>query len=78
MVENKKKDEYVLSFYLSYKNENRPQLLYEEVSTMRSLKRCPECHAKFLTAEKDIQVCKVCGYWTKKGTARIESIIIYD
>ncbi|MCC7576095.1 MAG: hypothetical protein KK926_04565 [Methanomethylovorans sp.] len=45
---------------------------------MRSLKRCPECHAKFLTAEKDIQVCKVCGYWTKKGTARIESIIIYD
>ncbi|AGB49564.1 hypothetical protein Metho_1346 [Methanomethylovorans hollandica DSM 15978] len=44
---------------------------------MGSLKRCPECHAKFLEVEKGMQVCKVCGYWTKKGTARIESIMIY-
>lgn len=45
---------------------------------MGALKRCPECHAKFQTAQKDIQVCKVCGYWTKTGTARIESIMIYE
>jgi ribosomal protein S27AE len=43
---------------------------------MRSLKICPECHAKFQADEKDIQVCKVCGYWTQKGTVRIESIMI--
>jgi ribosomal protein S27AE len=45
---------------------------------MGSLKRCPECHTKFQADEKDIQVCTVCGYWTKKGTARIESIMIYE
>ncbi|WP_370573204.1 hypothetical protein [Methanomethylovorans sp.] len=43
---------------------------------MRSLKICPECHAKLQTNEKNIQVCKVCGYWTKTGTARVESILL--
>ncbi len=44
---------------------------------MRSLKSCPECDTKFQADEKDIQVCKVCGYWTQKGTVQIESIMIY-
>jgi len=43
---------------------------------MESLKMCPECNAKLHTNKKGIQICKVCGYWTKKGTARIESILL--
>ncbi|OPY20458.1 MAG: hypothetical protein A4E24_01138 [Methanomethylovorans sp. PtaU1.Bin093] len=45
---------------------------------MRLLKRCPNCHTRFKTCENDMQVCKVCGYWTKRGTARLEPLVLYD
>lgn len=43
------------------------------------LKRCPECHSKL---ENDLfsgfQYCTVCGYWTRKETARLESLMILE
>ncbi len=45
---------------------------------MRMLKRCPNCYTKFDTCENEIQICKMCGYWTKKGTVRLEPLVLYD
>ena len=45
---------------------------------MGFLKRCPQCYAKLHNNEKDMQVCKVCGYWTKKGTVILEPLLIGD
>ena len=46
---------------------------------MLFLKRCPECHSKL---ENDLfrgfQYCTVCGYWTRKETARLESLMILE
>lgn len=43
------------------------------------LKRCPECHSKL---ENDLfngfQYCPVCGYWTRKETARLEPLMILE
>ncbi|WP_048139041.1 hypothetical protein [Methanosarcina horonobensis] len=43
------------------------------------LKRCPECHSKL---ENDLfngfQYCTVCGYWTRKETARLEPLMILE
>jgi hypothetical protein len=40
-------------------------IAYEEYHN-EVVEKMSECHAKFLTAEKDIQVCKVCGTGQKK------------
>ncbi|MCC4771914.1 hypothetical protein FXV91_17615 [Methanosarcina sp. DH2] len=43
------------------------------------LKRCPECHSEL---ENDLfrgfQYCTVCGYWTRKETARLEPLMILE
>jgi hypothetical protein len=43
---------------------------------MKKLETCPECNSSLDENEK-IQFCKVCGYWTNKGTARFDSIAIF-
>jgi ribosomal protein L37AE/L43A len=46
---------------------------------MGSLKFCPECHSEFKEDPgTDIQYCDVCGYWTRKETASLGSIMIYE
>ncbi|WP_440955239.1 hypothetical protein ACSAZK_17195 [Methanosarcina sp. Mfa9] len=46
---------------------------------MGSLKFCPECHSELKEDPgKDIQYCTVCGYWTRKGSARLGPIMIYE
>jgi hypothetical protein len=45
---------------------------------MKNLKVCPKCHAKLeISLDKEIQYCTICNYWTKIGTARLDSIMIY-
>ncbi len=45
---------------------------------MKSLKICPKCHAKLkVSSDGETQYCPVCKYWTKVGTARLDSIMIY-
>jgi hypothetical protein len=45
---------------------------------MKSLKICPKCHAKLeMSSDKETQYCITCNYWTKVGTARLDSIMIY-
>jgi acetyl-CoA carboxylase beta subunit len=43
------------------------------------LKKCPECHSEL---ENDLfsgfQYCTVCGYWTRKETARLEPLMILE
>jgi len=46
---------------------------------MKSLKICPECHSILkVNPVNDTQYCLVCRYWTKIGTARLDSIMIYE
>lgn len=46
---------------------------------MGFLKICPECHSEL---ENKLfggyQYCPVCGYWTRKETARLEPIMIME
>jgi Zn-finger nucleic acid-binding protein len=45
---------------------------------MKSLKICPKCQAKLkLSSDSETQYCTICKYWTKIGTARLDSIMIY-
>ena len=45
---------------------------------MESLKICPKCHANLkVSSDGETQYCPVCKYWTKVGTARLDSIMIY-
>jgi len=45
---------------------------------MGSLKLCPECNSKLKEDPgKDIQYCTVCGYWTRKESARLDPIMIF-
>jgi primosomal protein N' len=45
---------------------------------MKSIKKCPKCHAKLrLSSDSETQYCSICDYWTKVGTARLDSIMIY-
>jgi rubrerythrin len=42
----------------------------------RLLKKCPEYHdVLYMDDQKDIQICNVCGYRTKKKNARLDQII---
>lgn len=43
------------------------------------LKICPKCHAKLkVSSDGETQYCSICKYWTKVGTARLDSIMIYE
>ena len=45
---------------------------------MKYLKTCPKCHANLkLHSDGKTQYCSVCKYWTKVGTARLDSIMIF-
>ena len=44
---------------------------------MDKLKVCPRCESEFREEQDGVQVCDVCEYWTKEGTARLDSIMIY-
>ena len=45
---------------------------------MKHLKICPKCNADLkLRSVGEIQYCDICSYWTKVGTARLDSIMIY-
>ncbi|MEA1905726.1 MAG: hypothetical protein U9N12_02055 [Euryarchaeota archaeon] len=41
----------------------------------QQLRRCPKC-GKRLYVGGHMQICIVCGYWTLKGTARMDSIAV--
>ncbi|MDY9925017.1 hypothetical protein [Methanosarcina sp.] len=45
---------------------------------MKHLKTCPKCNSelKMNSADKT-QYCDICNYWTKAGTARLDSIMIF-
>jgi acetyl-CoA carboxylase beta subunit len=43
------------------------------------LKKCPECNSELKNdCFGEFQYCHVCGYWTRKETARLEPIMIFD
>ncbi|WP_196296995.1 hypothetical protein [Methanosarcina barkeri] len=45
---------------------------------MKHLKTCPECHSRLkLHSDGETQYCTICKYWTKVGTVRLDSIMIY-
>ena len=44
----------------------------------KSLKICPKCQGKLkVSSDGETQYCIICKYWTKIGTARLDSIMIY-
>ncbi|ABE52239.1 Hypothetical protein Mbur_1321 [Methanococcoides burtonii DSM 6242] len=43
---------------------------------MKTLDKCPKCNSELELENDSLQVCKVCKYWTKAGTARLDSITI--
>ncbi|AFV22450.1 hypothetical protein Mpsy_0237 [Methanolobus psychrophilus R15] len=43
---------------------------------MKQLKECPECKALLRDMNQSTQHCEICGYWTWKGTARLEQIMV--
>ncbi|WP_164997732.1 hypothetical protein [Methanolobus psychrotolerans] len=46
---------------------------------MGLLTKCPECHNTLYADDpRDIQICKVCDYWTKKNTASVEFVLLCD
>ncbi|NOQ32983.1 MAG: hypothetical protein GQ567_02105 [Methanosarcinales archaeon] len=42
---------------------------------VQQLTRCPKC-GKRLYGCGHMQICSTCGYWTLKGTARMDSIVV--
>lgn len=45
---------------------------------MKHLKICPKCHSELkLHSDGETQYCSTCEYWTKIGTVRLDSIMIY-
>jgi len=48
-----------------------------ESGNMDILKKCPKCNSELKMNSDNVQVCSVCKYWTKKGTARLDSITIF-
>ncbi|MEA3323681.1 MAG: hypothetical protein U9Q37_00865 [Euryarchaeota archaeon] len=44
------------------------------MENVQQLTRCPKC-GKRLHVCGHIQICSICGYWTLKGTARMDSIV---
>jgi len=59
-------------FFIKFKNNN------SRVLFMKHLNICPKCDAKLkLRPDGETQYCSICSYWTKLGTARLDSIMIY-
>ncbi|MFP4655690.1 MAG: hypothetical protein ACLFMM_08510 [Methanohalobium sp.] len=52
-------------------------LRVEEWGDLNMLTVCPKCKSKLETKENGIQICKICGYWTKKGTVRLDPLVIF-
>ncbi|WP_370575286.1 hypothetical protein [Methanomethylovorans sp.] len=44
---------------------------------MKQLKECPECKARLHDRGLNIQHCEICGYWTRKGTVRLDPIMVF-
>ncbi|QLC50177.1 hypothetical protein HWN40_07955 [Methanolobus zinderi] len=44
---------------------------------MNQLKECPECNARLNQVDRNIQHCEICGYWTEKGTARLDTLMVF-
>ncbi|WP_164888544.1 hypothetical protein [Methanosarcina sp. MSH10X1] len=45
---------------------------------MKHLKTCPKCQASLkMHSDGETQYCSICSYWTKAGTARLDSIMIF-
>lgn len=44
---------------------------------MKQLNECPEWKARLRDLYQNIQHCENCGYWTQKGTARLESVMVF-
>ncbi|MEA1895853.1 MAG: hypothetical protein U9N36_11810 [Euryarchaeota archaeon] len=44
------------------------------MENVQQLTRCPKCGRR-LHVCGHIQICSTCGYWTLKGTARMDSIV---
>jgi hypothetical protein len=64
-------------FFIKFKNikfkNNNSRVLF-----MKHLNICPKCDAKLkLRPDGETQYCSICSYWTKLGTARLDSIMIY-
>jgi hypothetical protein len=48
-------------------------------NSMLLLKKCPECHSDLENnIFKKFQYCPICGYWTRKETARLEPLIVLE
>ncbi|MBN2110155.1 MAG: hypothetical protein JW705_03585 [Methanosarcinaceae archaeon] len=43
---------------------------------MKQLQKCPVCKSRLDDNGKGIQFCGTCGYWVRKGTARLDSSIM--
>ncbi|MDY0386200.1 MAG: hypothetical protein RBT65_03545 [Methanolobus sp.] len=43
---------------------------------MGLLKKCPECNNVFHNDTRNVQLCKVCGYWTKKNTVNMDFVMM--
>ncbi|WP_167848763.1 hypothetical protein [Methanolobus halotolerans] len=40
---------------------------------MKQLQKCPLCRSRLNENDKGMQFCETCGYWARKGTARLDS-----
>jgi len=59
-------------------DELKIKIKIQGVLFMKHLKICPKCHAQLkLRSDGEIQYCSICKYWTKAGTARLDSIMIF-
>ncbi|AFV25184.1 hypothetical protein Mpsy_2985 [Methanolobus psychrophilus R15] len=44
---------------------------------MKQLNKCPECKARLRDLYHNIQHCATCGYRTHKGTAKLDSLMVF-
>ena len=61
------------------KNEIQAIMKLWEIGSvnMKSLKTCPKCGSELIVEHERVQVCTVCKYWTTKGTARLNNVMIF-
>ncbi|HDN65557.1 MAG TPA: hypothetical protein ENF23_04565 [Methanosarcinales archaeon] len=52
-----------------------PEVNHREVRGMYKLNKCPKCGSQLYHCGR-IQICIRCGYWTRAGTANLDSLII--
>ena len=51
-------------------------LLQRGGNKVKQLDKCPECSSHLHEGEH-VQICGECGYWTRKGTARLDAIDLF-